>query len=95
MYFAIMLIVSLNSPLERNLNRVGQRFSWATLTPKDLEAKDQARSFLWKIGKYFLVVGLTLPLVLLSWANVIYVVCVVAHRLANQFGAPQAVRDYR
>jgi hypothetical protein len=95
LYNAVMVVVSVNSRLERNLNQMGQRLSWVTLTPKAMESGDLSRSTTLKILKYLLVVGIGLPFVLLSWLNVGLAIATILYRRAKDSGAPQAVREFR
>ena len=95
LYNAVMVVVSVNSRLERNLNQMGQRLSWVTLTPKAMEPGDLSRSTTSKILKYLLVVGIGLPFVLLSWLNVGLAIATILYRRAKDSGAPQAVREFR
>lgn len=95
LYHAVMIVVSANSRLERNLNRMGQRLSWLTLTPKPMEPNDLSRSFIAKVFRYLLVVGIGLPFVLLSWVNVAIAVATILYRRTKDSGAPQAVRELR
>jgi hypothetical protein len=95
LYNAVMIVVSVNSRLERNLNRMGQRLSWLTLTPKPMEPEDLSRSATSKMFRYLLVVGIALPFVLLSWLNVGFAVATILYRRAKDSGAPQAVREFR
>lgn len=95
LYNAVMIVVSVNSQLERNLNRMGQRLSWFTLTPKPLESDDLSRSTTSKVLRYLLVVGIGLPFILLSWLNVALVVATILYRRVKDSGAPQAIREFR
>lgn len=95
LYNAIMIVVSVNSRLERNLNRIGQRLSWLTLTPKPMDSDDLSRSTVSKILRYLLIVGISLPFVLLSWLNVTLAIATIIYRRAKDSGAPQAVREFR
>ena len=95
LYNAIMIIVSVNSQLERNLNRIGQRLSWLTLAPKPMDRDDEKQSAMAKVGKYLLIVGLGLPFVLLSWIYVGVALAGIAYRLIKDRGAPEAVRALR
>lgn len=95
LYSAIMIVVSVNSRLERNLNRIGQRLSWLTLTPKPMDSDDLSRSTVSKILRYLLIVGISLPFVLLSWLNVALAIATIIYRRAKDSGAPQAVREFR
>ena len=95
LYNAVMIVISVNSRLERNLNRMGQRLSWFTLTPKPLERDDLSRSTTSKVLRYLLVVGIGLPFILLSWLNVALAVATIIYRRAKDSGAPQAIREFR
>lgn len=95
LYNAIMIVVSVNSRLERNLNRIGQRLSWLTLTPKPMDSDDLSRSTVSKILRYLLIVGISLPFILLSWLNVALAIATIIYRRAKDSGAPQAVREFR
>jgi hypothetical protein len=95
LYNAVMIVVSVNSRLERNLNRMGQRLSWLTLTPKPMEPEDLSRSATSMVLRYLMVVGIALPFALLSWLNVGFAVATILYRRAKDSGAPQAVREFR
>ena len=94
-YNAVMLIVSVNSLLERNLNKIGQRLSWLTLMPKEMEPEDLKRSTLAKVLKYLFIVGIGLPFVLTSWLYILLAVAGMLYRWSKDSGAPQAVREMR
>lgn len=94
-YGAIMLVVSVNSRFERNLNRFGQRLSWLTLTPKAMGPEDQTRSTTAKIFKYLFVVGFGLPFILTSWLYALLAVGSIIYRLTKDAGAPQTVKEFR
>jgi hypothetical protein len=95
LWHAVALLVHINSRFERNLNRVGQRLSWATLTPKPMTAEDTKRPLARAVGKYLLIVGFSLPFVLLSWVNVALYVAMYFYRRAKDAGVPQSVRELR
>lgn len=95
LYNAIMIVVLVNSRLERNLNRIGQRLSCLTLTPKPMDSDDLSRSTVSKILRYLLIVGISLPFILLSWLNVALAIATIIYRRAKDSGAPQAVREFR
>lgn len=95
LYNAISIVVWINSRYERNLNRIGQRLSWLTLSPAMMEEGDLEKSLGSKIGKYLLIVGLNLLLVLTSWLYVALVVSTWLYTRAKDSGAPQAVREFR
>lgn len=92
---AINLIVSLNSKLEKNLNKIGRRQSWLTLQPTAMEPSDVNRP-LWRSAlKFVLIYGTALPFTLLSWLYVLAVVGPVVYRWHRDRGAPDAVREMR
>lgn len=95
LFNAIMIVVSVNSRLEHNLNRIGQRLSWFTLTPKPMDPEDLSRSTVSKVLRYLLIVGISLPFVLFSWLNVALAIATIIYRRAKDSGAPQAVREFR
>lgn len=94
-YRSIARLVIINSRFERNLNKVGQRVSWSTLTVTPMTKGDGDQSIAWKTGKYLLITFGTLPLVVLSWLDVIWTVGVLAYRWSKDRGAPAVIREYR
>lgn len=89
------MLVSINSRLERNLNKIGQRLSWITLTPKPMDAEDTNRSTLSKVMKFFLITSIGLPFILLSWLQVVMFIGTFAYKRIKDAGAPQIVREFR
>lgn len=92
---AVVLIVSINSRMNRNLEKIGQRLSWLSLTPKPMSASDQNRSPVTSILKFLLVIGLSLPFVLLSWMYVAIQASTFVYKKAKDAGAPQVIREFR
>jgi hypothetical protein len=95
LYNSVMIVISVNSRLERNLNRIGQRLSWLTLTPKPMDSDDLSRSTLSKVLRYLFIVGTNLPFVLLSWLYVALAAGSILYRRAKDSGAPKVVREFR
>jgi len=95
LYNAVAIVVSVNSRLERNLNRMGQRLSWLTLMPKPMDVEDRSRSTLSKVFRYLFIVGIGLPFVLLSWLYVVLAAGGIIYKRTKDFGAPQVVREFR
>lgn len=62
----IHTLVLINSKLQRNLIKIGQRLSWITLTPKPMEGEDLNRSTFSKTVKFIFIAGIGLVSVLLS-----------------------------
>lgn len=92
---SVSVLVLANSKMERNLNKIGQRISWTTLMPKPMSSRDADRSLAWSVLKYLLIVNISLPFILLSWGYVALQVAILLHRYSKNFGAPQAIREFR
>lgn len=91
----ISLLVSINSRLETNLNKIGQRLSWLTLTPTPMDLDDVKRSAFSKVMRFALIVGISLPLIFLSWLYVAMLAGIFVYRCTKDSGAPQVVREFR
>lgn len=91
---AIMIIVMINSKMERNINRIGQRLSWTTLEPEPMKASDIHRPFLSSAGKYLLIIGIGFVFSFLSWAAVALKMGSLIYRWGKNYGKPQAVREF-
>lgn len=92
---AIMIVVSVNSQMNRNLKKVGQRLSWLTLTAKAMDRADLNRPWWKSLLKYLLIVGLNLVFTLASWLYVAGVVVMYVYGKSKDSGAPEAIRAYR
>lgn len=91
----VTAVVLINSRLERNLNKIGQRLSWFALVPKSMDAEEMQHSMFRKIFKFLFIVAIALPFVLLSWLYVVLFIGSFIYRRTKDAGAPQAVRDFR
>lgn len=91
----VIILVSINSRYEKNLNKIGQRLSWLSLNPKAMDAEELERSMFRKIFKFLFIAGIGLPVVLLSWLYVAWFVGTNVYHRAKDAGAPQAVREFR
>lgn len=91
----VYLVVMVNSRMERNLNKVGQRLSWYSLRPKQRSPSDWAQQSWQKAAKYLFLAAMTLPSVLLSWAYVAWVAGHMIYAWSKDHGAPAAVREFR
>ena len=92
---AVYILITVNSMYERNLNKIGQRLSWVTFTPKPLDADYVGRSAVGRLGKYILIVGLGLPFILLSWFNVLLAIGMLIYRRGKDAGVPVAIKELR
>lgn len=95
LFYAGSVLTSINSQLERNLNKIGQRLSWISLTPKLMTSDDFNHSFKFKIMKYLLVIGIAFPFIFLSWIYIIITIILIFYKLVKDFGVPQSIREYR
>ena len=91
----VLLVVQINSTLEQNLHKVGQRISWFFGQPKPASAAYIKGSFLRKVGKFLLIAAVTLPFVLLSWLQVIMFLGQRIYMWSKDRGAPQAIQEFR
>ncbi len=95
LWLTITSIVALNSRMNRNLRKIGQRLSWLTMTPKPISREEVNHGFV-RIGlKFVIVFGTGLPFIFASWLYVIYIVGILFYRKSKDSGAPQAVREFR
>ncbi len=95
LWTVISAIVGLNSKMARNLNKIGQRLSWLTMTPKPISPEEANYSWIRKLMKFLLVHGIGLPFILTSWLYVTYSLGVLLYRKSKDSGAPQVVREFR
>ena len=95
LWLTVSAIMTINSRMNRNLNRIGQRLSWLTMTPKPMSAEEVNHGSLRKIMKFLLLYGTGLPFVFTSWLYVLYVLGLLLYRKSKDSGAPQAVRELR
>lgn len=95
LYQMIALLMLINSTAERNLNKVGEAYSWLTLKPIPMSKYDFDRSIFRSIGK-FLVIALWQALfIFLSWLNIFLFVCLTIYRISQDYGAPKEVKEFR
>lgn len=95
LYSAVMMVVQLNSQLQKNLNRIGERLSWTNLEPKPMTSGDLNGSAWGKILKYLLIVSIGFVTVFLSWISVGLTVLSLMRRFWRSYGAPQSVKELR
>ncbi len=91
----INVLVMINSKLQHNLNKIGDRLSWLTLTAKPMNEDDIKRSNLSRVFKFIFIAGIGLLSVLLSWLYVALFVGAFIYRRVKDAGAPQAIREFR
>jgi len=89
------LLISINSQLERNLNKVGYRLSWLSLRPKPMDNNHRQRGFLRKAGKFIFVALLGTISIWFSWLYVAINIGGFAYFYLNDVGAPQNVKEFR
>jgi hypothetical protein len=91
----IWLFISLNSQLERNLNKVGSRQSWLSLQPKPMDNNHYHRTIPTKLGKLAVIFFLGFIGILFSWLYVAWYMGTIAYSYLKDAGAPQAIREFR
>lgn len=52
LYNVITSIIMINSRFERNMNKIGQRLSWLSMTMKPMDTDDEKRSALMSFLKF-------------------------------------------
>lgn len=95
LYGTVTSLLAINSQLERNLNKIGQRLSWLTLKPKPLTASDQSRGTLQSVFRFLILSLIGLASVLLSWLYVAWFLGAMVYMKSKDAGAPQAIKEYR
>jgi hypothetical protein len=91
----VHLLVMINSTMERNLNKVGLRLSWASLKPRQMDELDLARTWLHKVLIFTFIAAIGLVCVLLSWLYVAWIIGQFMYMRFKDNGAPQSVKEYR
>lgn len=91
----VVVIASVHSTFERNLNKIGMRLSWVDMTPKKMTTYDVNQSWILKLAKILSILGLGLAGVMLSWLTVVVQVGLFLYARMKDLGAPQAVKNYR
>ena len=95
LYQMIALLMLINSTAEKNLNKVGEAYSWLTLKPVLMSKYDFDRSIYKCIGK-FLVIAIWQGLfIFLSWLNIFLFVCLTMYKISQDYGAPKEVKEFR
>lgn len=95
LFNAVMIVVNVNSRMNRSLNKVGLRLSWLTFAPKAMTRNDLNRPWWRSLLKYLLIVGFNLICVFGSWLYVAGAVVMYIYSKSKDSGAPDAVRAYR
>lgn len=94
-YYIFNLLMTINSIAEKNLNKVGERYSWLTIRPKLMSASDFDRSFYKTCTKFLLIVIWQGLFVFLSWLNVLINIGYMIYRYSQDSGTPQNVKQFR
>lgn len=92
----VFVFVQLNSVQQRNLNKVGKRLSWLTLTAKPLKKSDIDASITLKVFKFF-IIWLVIPffLIFTSWVYVFFFLAGMIYSFYRNIGKPQAVKEFQ
>ncbi len=89
------VVMQLNSRMERNLNKIGMRLSWLTLSPKEMNAANDNPALFKKFVKFLLIVFIGLFFILLSWLQVFLYIAGYLYKGSKDAGAPSYVKEYR
>jgi hypothetical protein len=89
------VLVQSNSRMEKNLNKVGMRLSWLTLSPKEMTSSTDNPTFTKKLFKFSIIVFVGLLFVLLSWLQVLLFIAGYLYKASKDAGAPSYVKEYR
>lgn len=95
LYRTAARIVLVNSRMQRNLRKVGCRLSWLDLELTQMDDADAKRSPARETFGHLIAACVSLPLVILSWLDVLLTAGMIIYRLAKDRGAPDAVREFR
>lgn len=95
LWSTLSVLVSINSLMNRNLKKIGQRLSWLSLQPKPISHGEILHGGMRKTLRFLFLCGIGLPFVLLSWIYVAYSISYILYRWRKDAGAPQAVREFR
>jgi len=90
----IRLVVMINSQMEKNLNKIGLRLSWLTLTSKP--AHMGTRRPIWKNTlKFLFILVLGAPFIFLSWAYVVFVMVLAYFVWEKNSGKPDVIKEFQ
>jgi len=91
----VWVVISLNSQMERNLNKAGFRLSWLTLRPKQMGNNHYKRSTFMKVGKFILIATPGFVGIFFSWLYVAFFIVEILYSRFKDAGAPQEIREFR
>lgn len=94
-YGSFNVFVQINSRMEKNLNKIGMRSSWLTLSPKEMTSSTDNPTFLNKLLKFLLIAFVGLLFVFLSWLQVFLFIAGYLYKASKDAGAPSYVKEYR
>ncbi len=94
-YDIVRLIIFKNSILEKNLNKIGMRLSWTSLSPKPIEIDNTINPIFAKILKSIFLILLSAIGIFLSWINIAFRLVVLIYHFSKNAGAPQIIKEYR
>lgn len=94
-YSTVMTVVALNSTLNRNLHRIGERLSWTNLQARVMTDDDVNQSFLYKAFKFALLTTVNFAFTLLSWLYVLFWIGQFLYQKQKDSGVPQNIKEFR
>lgn len=95
LYNVITSIIMINSRFERNMNKIGQRLSWLSMTMKPMDTDDEKRSALMSFLKFSFLQLIGLLFALTSWLSVAMTLGQIIYRKSKDSGVPQNIKEFR
>ena len=95
LYHMTALLMLINSIAERNLNKVGEAYSWLSFKPVLMTKYDFDRPIYKSVGKFLIIAIWQGLFILLSWINIFLFVSLNIYRISQDYGAPKEVKDFR
>lgn len=93
-YNYVNLLIQKNSIFERNLNKVGLRLSWTSLSAKEYYIDESRFSFIKKIIKFIFMFVLDVAFAMLSWLGIAIRIIMIIYFYNKRFGMPTKLKEY-
>jgi diacylglycerol kinase len=94
-YGLVMTLVSINSQMEKNLNKIGVRLSWVNQNAKDMTYEDVDKPFWKSVLKFLLLAAFGFVLMFLSWIQVAMTAGMIVWKWHKDSGTPQVIKEFR
>lgn len=94
-YGLTMMVVNVNSQMNKNLQKIGLRISWLNYSVKQLTYEEQFRPLWRHVLKFLLIAAIGVPFIFLSWLQVAISVGLIIYKKSKDSGVPMAMKEYR